>query len=244
MKKISPIILTPLTTIINQSLSTGIFPDQLKIAKVIPLYKKDDQYILDNYRPISLLPSLSKVFEKTVFLQLYEYLDKNKLLYKSQYGFRSLHSTEMASLEIIDIILKDLDKGKIPIGIFLDLSKAFDTLDHKILLNKLKYYGVKDTELLWFHSYLTNRFQFVNINDIQSSRLSVSTGVPQGSVLGPLLFIIYMNDIHQASTKFHAILFADDTNLTSTLCSFDVNLANQLDVTNLSKNINKELKEV
>ena len=111
-------------------------------------------------------------------------------------------------------------------------------------LNKLKYYGVKDTELLWFHSYLTNRFQFVNINDIQSSRLSVSTGVPQGSVLGPLLFIIYMNDIHQASTKFHAILFADDTNLTSTLCSFDVNLANQLDITNLSKNINKELKEV
>ena len=132
----SPIILTPLTTIINQSLSTGIFPDQLKIAKVIPLYKKDDQYILDNYRPISLLPSLSKVFEKTVFLQLYEYLDKHNLLYKSQYGFRSLHSTEMASLEIIDIILKDLDKGKIPIGIFLDLSKAFDTLDHKILLKR------------------------------------------------------------------------------------------------------------
>ena len=134
MKNICPLILSPITLIFNQSLSTGIFPDRLKIAKIIPLFKKEDPHKLDNYRPISLLPAFSKIFEKAVFIQLYEYFNKNNLLYKSQYGFRTLHSTELASLEIIDIIGKDLDNGKLPIGVFLDLSKAFDTLDHTILL--------------------------------------------------------------------------------------------------------------
>ena len=193
-------------------LSTGIFPDRLKIAKIIPLLKKEDPHKFDNYRPISLLPAFSKIFEKAVFIQLYEYFNKNNLLYKSQYGFRTLHSTKLASLEIIDIIGKDLDNGKLPIGVFLDLSKAFDTLDHTILLDKLLYYGIKGTELAWFKSYLTNRTQFVSYNGTNSRTLTITTGVPQGSILGPLLFIIYMNDIHNASSKFHAILFADDTN--------------------------------
>ena len=244
MKNICPLILSPITLILNQSLSTGIFPDRLKIAKIIPLFKKEDPHKLDNYRPISLLPAFSKIFEKAVFLQLYEYFNKNNLLYKSQYGFRTLHSTELASLEIIDIIGKDLDNGKLPIGVFLDLSKAFDTLDHTILLDKLLYYGIKGTELAWFKSYLTNRTQFVSYNGTNSRTLTITTGVPQGSILGPLLFIIYMNDIHNASSKFHAILFADDTNLTSTLCSFDVNIDNNCNNLQLSTNINKELKNI
>jgi len=239
LKQIASVIVPILTLIINQSLSTGIFPDKLKVAKIIPLFKKDDQHTFDNYRPISLLPAISKVFEKAVYLQLYDYLTKNNLLYKSQYGFRTLHSTETASLEIIDIITKNLDDDKIPLGIFLDLSKAFDTLNHEILIEKLNYYGIQNTELKWFNNYLTDRLQFVNFDNVNSDMLPITTGVPQGSILGPLLFIVYMNDIHKASTHFHAILFADDTNLTSTLCSF-----NSDPNTSLSSRINKELKNI
>ena len=171
-------------------MTTGIFPERLKIAKVIPLHKKDDPYIFDNYRPISLLTSVSKVFEKVVFQQVYDYFHTNKLLYKSQYGFRADHSTELASLELCDRILRYLDEGKIPITIFLDLSKAFDTLDHGILLDKLNYYGIKNTALNWFRSYLTQRYQYIDINGTSSEMLQIKTGVQQGSFLGPLLFLI------------------------------------------------------
>ena len=137
LKHIAPLIIGPLTVIINQSLCTGIFPAKLKIARVIPLYKKDDCHILDNYRPISLLTSISKVFEKVVFKQVYHYFTEKKLFYCHQYGFRTLHSTELAAMEMTDRVLQDLDNGKLPISVFLDLSKAFDTLDHCILLEKL-----------------------------------------------------------------------------------------------------------
>ena len=218
----------------------------MKIAKVIPLFKKDNRHILDNYRPISLLPAVSKVIEKVVFIQVYDYFDKNRLFYKNQYGFRKLHSTELASLEISDIICEGMDKGKIPLSIFLDLSKAFDTLDHQILLSKLKYYGLDNTALNWFKSYLTDRTQYVEFDNVHSETRTIKTGVPQGSILGPLLFIIYMNDIHIASDKFHAILYADDTNLVSSLCSFNVNISNNgsQDVSNLSASINHELQQI
>ena len=138
LKLIAPSLLKPLTLIINQSLFTGIFPNKLKIAKVIPLYKKQDPQIVDNYRPVSLLTSISKIFEKVAHKQLSEYFTSNKLFYKSQYGFRAEHSTEMASLELIDRIITGFEKKQSPIAIYMDLSKAFDTLDHNILLNKLK----------------------------------------------------------------------------------------------------------
>ena len=136
LKEISLLIAEPLSLIINQSLCSGIFPSKLKIAKVIPLHKKNEKDLLDNYRPISLLPSISKVFERIVYNQLYSYLTTNGILFKSQYGFRKLHSTETAAIELTDTLLQNLDNGDIPITIFLDLSKAFDTLDHAILLKK------------------------------------------------------------------------------------------------------------
>ena len=217
LKTLVPVLLRPLTLIINQSLTTGIFPDQLKIAKVLPIHKKDETTAMDNYRPISLLPAISKVFEKAAHIQLSNYFTQNKLFYHSQYGFREDHSTELAALELVDRIHLDLDKRKYPIAIYMELSKAFDTLDHNILLNKLKYYGVKNTELSWFQSYLTERSQYVEINGITSNVLTISTGVPQGSILGPLLFLIYMNDIPEVSTFFKYILYADDTSLLNSL---------------------------
>ena len=192
LKTLVPVLLRPLTLIINQSLTTGIFPDQLKIAKVLPIHKKDETTAMDNYRPISLLllvlPATSKVFEKAAHIQLSNYFTQNKLFYHSQYGFREDHSTELAALELVDRIHLDLDKRKYPIAIYMDLSKAFDTLDHNILLNKLKYYGVKNTELSWFQSYLTERSQYVEINGITSNVFYFhwcTTGVNIGSTSFP-----------------------------------------------------------
>ena len=195
--------------------------------------------LVDNYRPISLLPTISKVFEKCVFNQLYNYFQKHKLFYSSQYGFRKLHSTELACLELVDRIMKELDRGELPIAIFIDLSKAFDTLDHTILLSKLKYYGVEDVPIKWFSSYLNDRKQFVQIDDTCSDSQTITTGVPQGSILGPLLFIIYMNDIQFASTVFKSILYADDTNLISPMSVFSSS-----DINITSENVNTELKKI
>ena len=151
LKFISPVLIKPLTLIINQSLITGIFPTNLKIAKVLPYFKKIDIMLMDNYRPISLLKSTSKVFEKVVFTQLYDYFQKNSLFYPNQYGFRKLHSTEFAALELNDRILKDIDEKNISLAIFMDLSKAFDTLNHQILLQKLNFYGIGGIALECFY---------------------------------------------------------------------------------------------
>ena len=193
---------------------------------------------MDNYRPISLLPIISKVFEKVVFKQTYEYFVNSNLLYDSQYGFRKGHSTELATLEFADRVLESLETGKIPLAVFLDLSKAFDTIDHSILINKLHYYGIRGAALDWFKSYLTNRKQTVMYKDQYSDEANIVTGVPQGSILGPLLFIIYMNDITQASDKFKFTLYADDTSLVEPLCTFET------EVLNISQSVNNELVKI
>jgi len=222
LKEASDVLTDCITLIINQCINTGIFPNQLKIAKVLPLYKKDNEMLLTNYRPISLLPAISKVLERIMFNQLYDFFQNNNLFYASQYGFRKKHSTEMAALELVDRIIHEIDTGNIPIAFFIDLSKAFDTLDHTILQHKLEYYGIRNLALKLLSNYLDNRQQFVEIEGKKSEQNRIITGVPQGSILGPLLFIIYMNDINNASNIFNAILFADDTSLQSTLNCFNV----------------------
>ena len=163
-----------------------------------------------------MLPSVSKIFEKIAHTQLLDYFESNSLLCPSQYGFRQRHSTEHAILEFVDRIISDMDQGFNPIAIFLDLSKAFDTLDHQILIQKLKYYGIKNKTLNWLTSYLTNRKQYVQFNNTQSTFCQISTGVPQGSILGPLLFIIYINDFAYVSNFFRSIHYADDKSLIHT----------------------------
>ena len=239
LKRLKTDLVSPITILVNQMLSTGVFPEKLKLAKVIPLYKKDEDSQFNNYRPISLLPAISKIFEKVIFIQLFSYFDCNKLFYNSQYGFRTGHSTELAVLEIIDRLVLEMDKGELPFNIYLDLSKAFDTLDHTILLQKLDYYGVKDLANNLFRSYLTDRTQFVEFKDIKSDILTLSTGVPQGSILGPLLFIIYMNDISKVSDLFQFIIYADDTTLLSILKPFSADAS-----VNVNENINYEIGKI
>ena len=167
------------------------------------------------------------------------------LFYENQYGFRKCHSTELAALELVDRLFKHLGDGKIPVLVFLDFSKAFDTLNHAILMDKLKYYGLYETSLNWFRSYLHDRYQYTEYNGTCSDVINLTTGVPQGSILGPLLFIIYMNDIHVATSNFTATLYADDTNLLSPMCSFSSsNSLNPTNLTEVTNSINDELSHV
>ena len=213
LKDIIPSIVTPLVHIFNRSLATGVVPSHLKVAKVIPVFKSGDKFSFNNYRPISILPAISKILEKLVYKRIHDFTIKHNILTPDQFGFRPKHSTHMAINKLYDLISTALDRKLHTIGIFLDLSKAFDTLDHQILINKLSQYGIRGAANLWIKSYLENRKQYVVFNDHQSPTAVIKCGVPQGSILGPLLFLLYINDLPRVSPILKFIMFADDTNI-------------------------------
>ena len=230
IKELKFILSSVLSCLINKSLNTGYFPSKLKIARVIPLHKGGSKSELNNYRPISILPIFSKNFERIVYNQLYSFLEKFKLLNPNQFGFRKNKSTTQAVLNTLEYIYNKLDQSFTVISIFLDFSKAFDCLDHNLLLTKLYHLGIRGLPYRWFESYLSGRKQFVSVNDKISNIASITHGVPQGSILGPLLFLIFINDFPNVNPFFKFSLFADDSTLT---CKFntsnEVIIKNQLE---------------
>ena len=218
VKNIIECVVKPLTHVCNQSLTTGVFPSEMKTAKIIPIYKAGDKHIFSNYRPISLLPQFSKILEKIFYKRLDDFITKQNILCDQQYGFRKNRTTTLALLDFVAEITTAIENKQYVVGVFLDLKKAFDTVNYEILLTKLESYGIRGMPLTWLTSYLTNRNQYVQIMDCKSKLEQVKCGVPQGSILGPLLFILYVNDMCKVSRLLKAVVFADDTNL---LCCGD-----------------------
>jgi len=233
IKKCSYQIYVPLTHIFNLSFSTGTFPSQMKTAKVIPLLKSGDPACPDNYRPISLLSNFSKILEKIMAQRLVNFLDENHILSDSQFGFRKAHSTVHPMILVDNFIVEAFNRKQHAIAVFCDLRKAFDTVHHGKLLKKLQKIGVGGKALAWFKSYLSNRKQFVQVGDYSGPLLEILLGVPQGSVLGPILFLIYINDL-PGSSSLKSFLFADDATL----------MAAHADPSELFRMVNYELKKV
>ena len=200
-----------LTKLFNRSLRSSTFPNIWKSGKVSALFKSGDRSDPNNYRPIIILPTVSKILEKAFHSQVYSYLEENQILTPKQFVFRPKLSTEIALAHFTDNILGNMDKGLTTGAVFLDLSKAFDTVNHSRLFDKLQSTGFSSDTVKWFQSYLTNRKQVTAIVNQTSSSKPVPVGVPQGSVLGPLLFLIYVNDLPLHVSHCEMSLYADDT---------------------------------
>ena len=234
LKLARPAIIESLTYILNLSLSTGVFPSAWKEAKVIPLHKGGDLDDTNNYRPISILPVVSKIIERAVHNHVYSYVSQHEILNEHQSGFRPGHSTESALVDMVDDWLSNINSGKMTGMALIDLRKAFDTVNHDILINKLHDIGASNNTLNWFKSYLSGRMQRVSFNGIVSDTLPINTGVPQGSILGPLLFIIFINDMPKVIKHGKISMYADDTTL----------YVNESDVNIMSKKLTEDLEAI
>ena len=234
IKTVIDSICKPLCHIFNLSLSTGNFPDNMKVARVTPIFKSGDKEQVSNYRPISVLSTFSKILERIIYKRTYNFLEEHNCLFANQFGFRRDHSTQLSLLELTNKVIDAFEDSSFAIGVFIDLSKAFDTVNHDILLSKLKYYGIRGIAHDLFSSYLKNRRQCTVFNSKMSDFKNITCGVPQGSLLGPLLFILFVNDIYRSSSILSFVLYADDTNI----------LYSHKNMETLSRTVNTELSKV
>ena len=221
IKSIKNLIIVPLTKLLNVCLRQSVFPNILKKALVIPIYKNGDKNDPSNYRPISLLPILSKVLEKVMAVQIVEFFEGTNCFYERQYGFRKGKSTTMAILNLINQIIRAFERKEYCAVLFCDLSKAFDCVSHELLIQKLKFYNFEDTSIQLIHSYLGQRVQTVRLGGVESTEACIDIGVPQGSILGPILFLIYINDLPMEGAMAIFTLFADDTTLSTSAPNMD-----------------------
>ena len=213
LKTFADILAPIISEMVNNSFLTGNFPSCLKTACIIPIYKKSDKKVVKNYRPISMLPTLSKIFEKLIHRRLYDFVISHSLVSPNQFGFQKGKSTVDAVSCVTEYLYDSLNNKKHAIMILVDLSKAFDTVNNKILLKKLEMYGIRGITLTLIESYLSDRVGFVRISDSSSERVVSNIGIPQGGTLSPLLFLMYLNDMPNFSTNSTSVLFADDTTL-------------------------------
>ena len=249
LKRLIEVIKRPLCSIINHSLLDGEFPDLMKLVKIIPLHKGGELQLPDNYQPISLLPVLSKVLEHVIYDQTIKYLENNSVLYARQYGFRKFHSTSDAVMNLVGEVLTGFERDNMILGVFIDLRKAFDTVSHSLILEKLSKIGVNDVELKWFESYLSIHRQWLALNHYVSDTVPMTVGVPQGALLGVLLFQLIINDMYQSIRYSTSILYADDTTLLLSGRSLKYlkiklqqdlhSLSNWLKINNLKLNVQK-----
>ena len=213
LKQCSDILCVPLSILINKSFCTGVFPQILKKARITPIFKSGDPCMVGNYRPISVLHPLSKVFERSFLVRFSGFIDENRLISHNQFGFVKGKNTQDALIKFTETMYENLNNRKVSAAIYLDLRKAFDCVHHGTLLHKLKSYGFRGVSHQWIKSYLSNRNQYVKIDHFKSESQIISTGVPQGSLIGPALFILFINDLSDISEEIDILLYADDTTI-------------------------------